>query len=101
MGSLTRVNVSYLDLEAYLESTNNAVFGTFMTGETIYSADLPTEGVVVLGNEANGISEAIRSKVHKQITIPQFGNTKATESLNVANAAAIVLSEFRRRTIEM
>jgi TrmH family RNA methyltransferase len=101
MGSLARVNVSYLDLEAYLDSTKAMVFGTFMTGEPIYTADLPAEGIVVLGNEARGISEAIRSKVQRQLTIPQFGNTKSAESLNVANATAIVLSEFRRRTIEM
>tara|TARA_R110002124_G_scaffold72615_8_gene194410 strand:+ start:2051 stop:2893 length:843 start_codon:yes stop_codon:yes gene_type:complete len=101
MGSLTRVNVSYLDLDDYLKSNETEVFGTFMKGENIYTTDLPNEGVVVLGNEANGISEAITSKVKRQITIPQFGNTKSTESLNVANATAIVLSEFRRRIIEM
>ncbi len=99
MGSLTRVNVSYLHLEDYLASYKMDVFGTFMTGENIYSANLPSEGLIILGNEANGISEAITSKVNRQITIPQFGNNKSTESLNVANATAIVLSEFRRRTV--
>ena len=101
MGSLTRVNVNYLDLKSYLESNTTEVFGAFMNGETIYTTDLPSEGIVVLGNEANGISEAIQSKVKRQITIPQFGNaTESTESLNVANATAIILSEFRRRSIE-
>jgi len=100
MGSLTRVNVCYLDLEDYLESSVAEVFGTFMNGENIYTADLPNEGIVILGNEANGISEMIQSQVKRKITISQFGNTKPTESLNVANATAIILSEFRRRTIE-
>lgn len=100
MGSLTRVHVTYMDLETYLKSVHGAVFGTFMTGENIYKASLPQEGVVILGNEANGISEALSSKVEQRLTIPQFGSSKFTESLNVANAAAIVLSEFRRRTIE-
>lgn len=100
MGSLTRVNIQYLDLEAYLEAGESGVFGTFLAGENIYNSDLPTNGIIVLGNEANGISEAIASKVNRKVTIPQFGKTKATESLNVANATAIVLSEFRRRTIE-
>lgn len=100
MGSLTRVNISYLDLEAYLESNTTEVFGAFMIGENIYSTDLPSEGIVILGNEANGISEIIQSKIKRQITIPQFGTTKSTESLNVANATAIVLSEFKRRSIE-
>lgn len=99
MGSLARVSVHYLDLERYLESATNTVFGTFMTGDNIYTAQLPEEGIVILGNEANGISEAIHAKVQQELSIPQFGNTKSTESLNVANAAAIVLSEFRRRTI--
>ncbi len=100
MGSLTRVNICYLDLEDYLESHGAGVFGTFMNGENIYKADLPNEGIVILGNEANGISETIQSKVKRKITIPQFGTTKPTESLNVANATAVILSEFRRRTIE-
>jgi TrmH family RNA methyltransferase len=100
MGSLTRVNISYLDLENYLEANNTQVFGTFMDGENIYKTDLPNVGVIILGNEANGISERIQSKIKRQITIPQFGDNNATESLNVANATAIVLSEFRRRSIE-
>jgi TrmH family RNA methyltransferase len=100
MGSLARVNIRYLDLEDYLSVYDGTVFGTFMEGENIYTTDLPSDGIVILGNEANGISDVIRPKVSQQITIPQFGHTKATESLNVANATAIVLSEFRRRSIE-
>jgi TrmH family RNA methyltransferase len=100
MGSLARVNVCYVDLNAYLNTHQAEVFGTFMNGENIYLADLPTNGVVVLGNEANGISETIMSKVNRKISIPQFNTRKSTESLNVANATAIILSEFRRRTIE-
>ena len=100
MGSLTRVNVTYLNLESYLETTKLPVFGTFMSGETIYTSNLPEEGVIVLGNEANGISKSVEDLVHRKITIPQFGTSATTESLNVANAGAIVLSEFRRRSIE-
>ena len=99
MGSLTRVNISYLDLAEYINSSKKEVFGTFMTGDNIYTSQLPSEGIVVLGNEANGISQTIQSKVTRQITIPQFGKKQATESLNVANATAIVLSEFKRRSI--
>ena len=97
MGSLTRVNIQYLDLQEYLDTNKTVAFGTFLAGENIYTATLPEEGVIILGNEANGISEAIEAKVTRKITIPQFGTTKATESLNVANATAILLSEFRRR----
>ncbi|EPR74737.1 RNA methyltransferase, TrmH family [Winogradskyella psychrotolerans RS-3] len=100
MGSLTRVNVQYVDLEGYLESCKTEVFGTLLAGENIYTTTLPNEGIIILGNEANGISEAIKEKVNRKVTIPQFGTIKETESLNVANATAILLSEFRRRTIE-
>jgi len=100
MGSLTRVNVQYVDLESYLKTHSTEVFGTFLEGENIYSSSLPERGIIVLGNEGNGISEAIESQVDRKVTIPQFGTVKATESLNVANATAILLSEFRRRTIE-
>ena len=100
MGSLTRVNISYLDLEDYISSVDTNVFGTFMNGENIYNTELPENGIVVLGNEANGISEKITSLIDRRLTIPRFGIDKSTESLNVANATAIVLSEFRRRLIE-
>ena len=96
MGSISRVNVSYVDLESYLAESKIPVFGTFMEGENIYKKTLPQEGIIVLGNEANGISEAIAAKVTQKISIPRFGNLQRTESLNVATATAIVLSEFKR-----
>ncbi|HEX8575741.1 MAG TPA: TrmH family RNA methyltransferase, partial [Flavobacterium sp.] len=61
--------------------------------------DLPTDGIVIMGNEANGISSEIEEKVTHRITIPRFGNEQKAESLNVAAATAIVLSELSRRTI--
>ena len=100
MGSHTRVNIIYLDLELFLD-TQSYTMGTFMDAKaSIYEMELPSSGVVVLGNEANGISDAIASKLNTRLAIPRFGLLKQTESLNVANAAAIVLSEFKRRSIE-
>ena len=96
MGSIGRVNISYLDLESYLSQSGTAVFGTFMEGDNIYKEALPAEGIIVLGNEANGISKSIEGLVTKKISIPRFGNLQQTESLNVATATAIVLSEFKR-----
>lgn len=96
MGSIARVQVHYLDLNVYLETTPLPVYGTFMIGENIYKEKLPKEAVIVLGNEANGISSAIEKAIKNRITIPRFGKFQQTESLNVASAAAIVLSEFRR-----
>ena len=101
MGSHTRVNIIYLDLELFLDAQSYTM-GTFMDAKaSIYQMELPSSGVVVLGNEANGISDAIASKLNTRLAIPRFGLLKQTESLNVANAAAIVLSEFKRRSIEM
>lgn len=96
MGSITRVNVVYADLENYLRDTLLPVFGTFMDGKNIYNENLPTEGVIVLGNEANGISAGVEVLCGERIAIPRFGNLQQTESLNVATAGAIILSEFRR-----
>ena len=96
MGSIARVNVNYVDLESFIGQTKLAVFGTFMDGENIYKTDLPQEGIIVMGNEANGISPEIEKLAKNRLSIPRFGTLQKTESLNVATAAAIILSEFRR-----
>jgi RNA methyltransferase, TrmH family len=97
MGSLARVNVVYSDLEHFLTKTNKLpVYGAFMDGKNIYKQNLPENAVLVLGNEGNGISPKIEQLITSKIAIPQFGIDKSTESLNVATAAAIILSEFHR-----
>jgi TrmH family RNA methyltransferase len=96
MGSITRVNISYLNLSEYLKHSNLEIFGAFMDGENIYKKHFPNKGILVLGNEANGISEDIENLITCKITIPRFGELQSTESLNVATATAILLSEFRR-----
>ncbi|MEC3965407.1 RNA methyltransferase [Flagellimonas halotolerans] len=95
MGSIARVNIVYVDLEDYLRKTELPVYGAFMDGETIYRADLAKRGVLVMGNEANGISDKVGQFITKRISIPQFGAATA-ESLNVATATAILLNEIRR-----
>lgn len=99
MGSITRVQVFYTDLESFLKENGVElpVIGAFLEGENIYTSSLPEQGILILGNEANGISEEIKSLVSKKLNIPQFGQAKKTESLNVATATAVILSEFRRR----
>jgi TrmH family RNA methyltransferase len=96
MGSLARVQVEYTNLAAYLKATDKEIFGTFMDGENIYKKELPTSGILVMGNEANGISSEIEKLITQKIAIPRFGNLQQTESLNVATATAIFLSEFKR-----
>ena len=96
MGSLARVEVLYTNLTNYLKTTDLEVFGTFMEGKNIYKTELPSQGIIVMGNEANGISAEIESLVTQKISIPRFGNLQQTESLNVATATAVILSEFKR-----
>lgn len=96
MGSLARVEVLYTNLPNYLKATDVAIFGTFMDGENIYKQNLPAKGIIVMGNEANGISAEIESLVTQKISIPRFGSLQQTESLNVATATAVILSEFKR-----
>ncbi len=96
MGSLTRIAIHYLELNIFLKETTLPVFIADMEGENVYKAALPNAGILVMGNEANGVSDEIRNISDHTLTIPRFGNIQQTESLNVATATAILLSEFRR-----
>ncbi len=97
MGSLTRVQINYTDLPEFLRNSELPKYTADMDGENVYSAALPQEAILVMGNEANGISTEIDSIIKNQLTIPRFGDLQETESLNVATATAILLSEFKRR----
>ena len=96
MGSLTRVSIHYTDLENYITKSNLDTFIADMDGENVYKTKLPKEGILIMGNEANGVSEEIKTLLQYKISIPRFGETQETESLNVATATAILLSEFKR-----
>ncbi|MDE0536767.1 TrmH family RNA methyltransferase [Tenacibaculum sp. L6] len=96
MGSLTRVNISYVELQDFLSNSKLPVFTADMDGENVYTSSLPEKAVLVMGNEANGISPEIAQIVKHALTIPRFGDLQQTESLNVATATAILLSEFKR-----
>ncbi|MBZ9626566.1 RNA methyltransferase [Psychroflexus sp. CAK57W] len=98
MGSLTRVRMRYTDLNTYLSDSSSHIYGAYMTGTDVYTATLETKNaIIVLGNEANGISSSIQSHIDERISIPSYGKTQGAESLNVAMAGAILLSEFKRR----
>ncbi|MFV0540557.1 MAG: TrmH family RNA methyltransferase [Aestuariibaculum sp.] len=97
MGSITRVDIAYLDLSDFLKQVDLPVYGAFMEGNNVYNEPLPGSGILVMGNEANGISDNIEAVVANKISIPRYGDLQATESLNVATATAILLSEFKRR----
>lgn len=100
MGAIARVRMYYADPVVFLTETgaNVPVYGTFLDGENIYDASLDTKGVIVLGNEGKGISRRVALAVTRKLYIPSYpGGDSTVESLNVASAAAIVCSEFRRR----
>ena len=101
MGAILRVRVHYTDLGAFLHDAGAAglpVYGTFLEGENIYGTTLTEEGVVVMGNEGRGISQAAaRAVTHKLFIPPYPADRRGSESLNVAMATGIVCSEFRRR----
>jgi TrmH family RNA methyltransferase len=103
MGSISRVHVHYVDLPATLATLRAAgmeVYGTFLDGTSIYAAPLSQAGVIVMGNEGQGISAAVAATVSRRLLIPTFpADAASAESLNVATAAAITVAEFRRQSL--
>ena len=101
MGAISRVNVAYCDLTGLFAAHRNMpVYGTLLDGDDIYAKQLATSGFIVMGNEGNGISDAVRRCVTNRLLIPSYPAGEPTsESLNVGMATAIVVSEFRRRMI--
>ena len=98
MGALARVEVYYCPLPEVLREVRMPVFGTFLDGKDIYAEELPAEGIIVMGNEGNGISTEAARLVSRRLYIPNFPKgSLTTESLNVAVATGIVCAEFRRR----
>ncbi len=102
MGAILRVRVHYVDdLAAMLVSLRDkgtAIYGTLLDGQSIYTTELRQEGIIVMGNEGRGLSDACRAVVSHKLLIPPYPATRSTsESLNVAMATGIVLAEFRRR----
>lgn len=97
MGSMLRTKLIYTDLTNYLTSIQKInVYGALLEGENIYTHKEKMRGVLLMGSESHGISEALKSQITHPITIPSWGNA---ESLNVAVATAILCSEAKRREI--
>ena len=102
MGAILRVRVHYLPLADFLARTaaqGVPVYGTMLDGENIYDAELKAGGVIVMGNEGKGVSEACARHFTHRLLIPTYPTDRqGSESLNVAMATGIVCAEFRRRT---
>ena len=92
-GSFTRVEIFYTDLADFLSNTSLPVLGAFLNGENVHGTDFPQSGILIMGNESNGISKDVEKYVSKKITIPAFGKA---ESLNVAIATAVILDNWKR-----
>lgn len=97
MGSLARVNVHYADLLTVLPQIKLPIFGAMLNGENMYNTHFGTEGLLVMGNEGNGISAPVEQLITSAVTIPRAGNA---ESLNVAIATAILCSEIKRNSMK-
>ena len=101
MGAIIRVRVHYTDLAKWLAKQQQAgtpIYGTFLDGENIYSKKLTHNGIIVMGNEGQGIGAACAATVSERLYIPPYPtDNNGSESLNVAIATAIICSEFRRR----
>jgi TrmH family RNA methyltransferase len=93
-GSLARVNVFYTDLNVFLKKSSSENIGTDMIGESIYDCKFPEKFNLILGNEGNGMRPEVEKLVSKNITIPRFGKTQSTESLNVSMATSIILGQI-------
>ena len=93
MGAIFRVSVSYVELEDFFSENTKPVYGALLDGENLFSTNFEKEGIILLGNEGNGIREKNKKYIQYPITIPKYGNA---ESLNVATAGAIILGSLFR-----
>ncbi len=100
MGSIFRVNIHYKNITDFLlniKNKNIPVYGTFINGQNIYSTNLSSAGIIIMGNESNGITPEIEKHITTKISIPSYNNTKIAESLNVAVATSVICAEFKRK----
>lgn len=94
MGSFLRVKIVYKNLEEYLPETQNQNIGTDMDGDNLYEFNFPERFNLIFGNEGNGLRDSTLSKLNQKITIPRFGSSQNTESLNVSMATGIILGQI-------
>ena len=98
MGAIFRVPFYTADIPSLCRTYDGPVYGTFLDGENMYSKELAASGIIVIGNEANGISKETAACVSDRLYIPPYpAGDSGSESLNAAIATAITVAEFRRR----
>ena len=102
MGAIARVRIHYVDLVEFIKNIDAhvGIYGTFLDGQDLYQMDLSDGGLIVMGNEGNGISVEIEQLVNRKLYIPNYPVGQPTsESLIVAGATAITCAEFRRQGV--
>ena len=97
MGSLAHVNIYYVELSHFLKDIKLPIFGALLHGSNIYQTNFGAEGMLVMGNEGNGLRPEIIELVQHAVTIPRTGEA---ESLNVGIATAIFCSEIKRNSFK-
>lgn len=101
MGALARVEVTYTDISDWLRQQDCPIYGTLLNGKDMYAPSaIPQKryGVILMGNEGNGLTEEVRALVTHPLFIPPYpADAQTSESLNVSIATAVVLAEFRRK----
>ena len=99
MGSIARVKIIYIEPDTLFNQIppDYPIYGTFLDGDNIYTQQLTPHGLIVMGNEGNGISDAVRKRVSKKLLIPDFHKGDTTDNMNVDIATTITCPEFRRR----
>lgn len=100
MGAIARVNIHYVDLDNFLkEHSKTPIYGTLLNGDNMYEKEISQNGIVIMGNEGNGIRPNIERYINHKLYIPNYPQgSQTSESLNVAVATAIICAEFRRRS---
>ena len=98
MGSISRVNITYLDFKELLSEKKLNVVASDLKGESMNEFEFQKNQIVIFGNESLGISDEIKSMVKDRVTIPRYNSNYDIESINVANSVAIILSELKNRS---
>ena len=102
MGSLSRVNINYVELNTYLKNTTLELIGATLNGESLYETNLLFhKGILIFGNEANGISVELSNMLNHNLTIPRSLNSIFPESLNLSISVGLILGEIKRKTFSV
>ena len=98
MGSIARVSCVYVNLSTFLLKSDKKVYGAALGGSSLYEASLDSNSIMIFGNESHGISDDIVPFINQKLSIPRFREHSEPESLNVATATAIFISEMFRKS---